>query len=748
WYPQIHAGGFSLTVRSPLQALSLWNSSAGWRASAAPNGSPGTGDTLPTPGSVVINEVLASAASQQNDGIELANTTGQAIDISGWFLSDASTNLAMYQLPANTIIAANGYMVFMDGTNYDNASDPGCHVPFALSALGGDVYLTSNYAGVPGGYQEHVSLGASPPGISSGLVVKSTGGTDFTLLQTPTLGAANSIAYISPIVINELMYHPPAPTAAEIAAGYTDNDMFEFLELYNRSSTTQTLSNFYVGDGVGFTFGWYADSSGTEEETLEPGATATWTASGFTSGSHTLYAHINLVDGNGNRRANLDSVAQYSITYMVGSSPVTTTVTVDQNQTTVSGNDTWVNLGSYTFSGSVTVQLTRNLAAVSQWTVADSLKVSTPSQSDVVVNAPTFDSVSMDRGITTLAPGAYVVLVSDLAAFDYRYHITANNIPVAGVYTGHLNNGGEWVRLYQIGNLVGAYLPDYEVDRVNYNNNAPWPPEPDGNGPALIRVHPSAYANDPANWLASNVLGTPGQANIPLDNSAPTTPTNLTAHTTLTPASLISLTWSASSDPQSYVDHYNIYRNGTLLASTAGTSYFDSTALTAVSYSYQVSAVNRDGYESNLSPALVIMYPAAISTVAIDSTHIAVVFSEPLNPSTALTLGRYVFSGGTLTAAALSLNNTRVILTTKSAMTLNSAYTLTISGLTTASSNQLPASIPLMFTYTGSNVDLTPPSTPANLRATTVSATQIVLAWDASIDPESGVDHYIIYRDG
>ena len=63
WYDQTDGDGFSLTVRDPLQATSLWDSAAGWRASTAPNGSPGSDETnpIPNPGSIVINEVLAQS---------------------------------------------------------------------------------------------------------------------------------------------------------------------------------------------------------------------------------------------------------------------------------------------------------------------------------------------------------------------------------------------------------------------------------------------------------------------------------------------------------------------------------------------------------------------------------------------------------------------------------------------------------------------------------------------------------------
>jgi hypothetical protein len=47
----------------------------------------------------------------------------------------------------------------------------------------------------------------------------------------------------------------------------------------------------------------------------------------------------------------------------------------------------------------------------------------------------------------------------------------------------------------------------------------------------------------------------------------------------------------------------------------------------------------------------------------------------------------------------------------------------------------------------GGQSDTTPPSTPDNLQATAISASQIDLSWDASTD-DVGVTGYRIYRDG
>ena len=52
----------------------------------------------------------------------------------------------------------------------------------------------------------------------------------------------------------------------------------------------------------------------SEFQTLESGATATWSASGLASASYTVYAHLNLYDGDNNPLSDLDSSAQYTIT--------------------------------------------------------------------------------------------------------------------------------------------------------------------------------------------------------------------------------------------------------------------------------------------------------------------------------------------------------------------------------------------------------------------------------------------------
>jgi len=60
----------------------------------------------------------------------------------------------------------------------------------------------------------------------------------------------------SELRITEIHFNPGAPTADEIAAGFDDNDDFEFIEIFNPNATsTINLSGAQLADGVAFNFG-------------------------------------------------------------------------------------------------------------------------------------------------------------------------------------------------------------------------------------------------------------------------------------------------------------------------------------------------------------------------------------------------------------------------------------------------------------------------------------------------------------
>ena len=55
--------------------------------------------------------------------------------------------------------------------------------------------------------------------------------------------------------VSELMYHPVDPTEPEIAAGFDNDDDFEFMELVNTGDTDIALNGVRITDGVTYEFG-------------------------------------------------------------------------------------------------------------------------------------------------------------------------------------------------------------------------------------------------------------------------------------------------------------------------------------------------------------------------------------------------------------------------------------------------------------------------------------------------------------
>ena len=106
---------------------------------------------------------------------------------------------------------------------------------------------------------------------------------------------------------------------------------------------------------------------------------------------------------------------------------------------------------------------------------------------------------------TLLAAGARAVLVSNLEAFTARYGELPDGTFV-GDYSGRLSNDGERIA---IGGQGGTLI------EFTYNDQAPWPTLPDGQGYTMVLVDPSSNPdhNDPASWLSGDTPnGAPGEA--------------------------------------------------------------------------------------------------------------------------------------------------------------------------------------------------------------------------------------------
>lgn len=102
----------------------------------------------PTVGDVVINEIMSinsSTVADQNgefdDWIELFNLSANNIDVSGYYLSDKSSNLLKWQIPSGTTISGNGYLIIWADKD---STQIGLHSNFKLSSDGEVVILSKS----------------------------------------------------------------------------------------------------------------------------------------------------------------------------------------------------------------------------------------------------------------------------------------------------------------------------------------------------------------------------------------------------------------------------------------------------------------------------------------------------------------------------------------------------------------------------------------------------------------------------
>ncbi len=254
WSVWADGNGGSLVLKDPVATpADQMGKHYHWRGSTLPGGSPGAADAAPA--GVVINEVLAHTDAPQVDTIELHNPTASDINIGGWFLSDSELDLLKFQIPANTILPAGGYLTFDENDFNPTPLTPGPK-DFALSGSHGDsVWLVvGNAAGdTVISFVDHVDIGPTFNGVTLGRTPDGSG--RMVPLQQPSLGAVNGATATADVVITEYNYHPENPNSAATTIDPTiiDNDL-EFVEIYNHTEATIDLTNWRLRGDSDFDF--------------------------------------------------------------------------------------------------------------------------------------------------------------------------------------------------------------------------------------------------------------------------------------------------------------------------------------------------------------------------------------------------------------------------------------------------------------------------------------------------------------
>ncbi len=230
WYPITDGLGFALVVVDENAPWSSWDSKTNWRASGTLDGSPGAVDPPQTPFlPILVNEVLTHTDPPQLDSVELYNPSASPVVIGGWYLTDDFYAPKKYRIPNDTTIPAHGFLSFNE-SQFNTGPNA-----FRFSELGESVYLFSaNSSSNLTGYVHGFEFGEAPRGTSFGRYLNSQTNLFFVLQNAVTLNQSNAYPRVGPIVISEIMYHPPS-------TNFADNDADEFIELQNITGTAVAL---------------------------------------------------------------------------------------------------------------------------------------------------------------------------------------------------------------------------------------------------------------------------------------------------------------------------------------------------------------------------------------------------------------------------------------------------------------------------------------------------------------------------
>lgn len=239
------------------------------------------------PGSIRISEVMAAeqlviadSFDQFSDWVELHNTTQEAIDLAGWYLSDDPTDPQRWVIPELVLQPGERTVIFCSGRGINVSGE--LHAEFSLSAGGESLTLTA----WGGAVVDAVNFPASTDHMA--FVFGDDGQAVQTDLPTPGYGndAAGYEAFCAAAV-------PQGPLA--IWEVMTSNDRYlpqmlgqcyDWVELRNISDEPLDLSGYSISDDPDV-----PNMHCLRERTLQPGETVTIILSGEENMARNGYEH-------------------------------------------------------------------------------------------------------------------------------------------------------------------------------------------------------------------------------------------------------------------------------------------------------------------------------------------------------------------------------------------------------------------------------------------------------------------------
>jgi fibronectin type 3 domain-containing protein len=231
--------------------------------------------------------------------------------------------------------------------------------------------------------------------------------------------------------------------------------------------------------------------------------------------------------------------------------------------------------------------------------------------------------------------------------------------------------------------------------------------------------------------------------------------------------SQVNVSWSAVTDRSnptqqvSGLKGYNVYRQNSFLAFVTNTSMSDSVPGGNMTYSYQISAVDKSDNESARGPAGTITVPscpdltppnvpAGLAVVALDCARanlswLAASDGVVANQASSGVKGYNIYRGG----AFLTFVSTTNAIDT--GLLGNTPYSYQVSAVDYVN-NESALSQAVVLTIPGCP-DTTPPSVPSNLAVSSLKCNQFTFSWSPSSDQSgpnqilSGLIGYNVYRD-
>lgn len=274
-------------------------------------------------------------------------------------------------------------------------------------------------------------------------------------------------------------------------------------------------------------------------------------------------------------------------------------------------------------------------------------------------------------------------------------------------------------------------------------------------------LHPAAPSSNPESTGTSKAFarGLPSRtialallfsAALPAaaqDTRAPSVPTGLAA--TAASATRVNLTWKASTDAVG-VKGYYVYLNNVALGTTTATSFQHNGLTAGTVYNYRVSAYDAVPNHSAWTAVPVSVrtltikpdsqapsIPAGLKGAATSSTTINL--SWKASADNVAVKGYHVYLNDVMVAATTTTSFKH------SGRTPGTIYRYRVSAYDAVPNNSAWTATPVSVKTPGiAPPDTTPPSVPAELGGTAVSASQVNLTWKASSD-SVGVKGYYVY---